>query len=199
MTSDEDDLPINPQPIETVSKKNTTNFFMKLLYFQKKNKASTKTGVTSKVPKTASSSTAQKKRKSSNTSPHLPVKRKRNSSSLDLSDSPAGGVTPAWSDAELLSEKTQTPEEVAQNLIKLWEEGNTIPFIARYRKNAIGNLTPDALRTVKESYDEICTLKRKMCTVVKTVKQLGKLDNKLQGNICAARTIEELDHLVRIV
>lgn len=198
MTSDEDDLPINPQPIETVSKKNTTNFFMKLLYFQKKNKASTKTGVTSKVPKTASSSTAQRKRKS-NTSPHLPVKRKRNSSSLDLSDSPAGGVTPAWSDAELLSEKTQTPEEVAQNLIKLWEEGNTIPFIARYRKNVIGNLTPDALRTVKESYDEICTLKRKMCTVVKTVKQLGKLDNKLQGNICAARTIEELDHLVRIV
>lgn len=153
---------------------------------------------TSKAPKSVSTCTAQRKRKPS-TSQHLPVKRKRNSNSLDLSVSPAGGVTPAWSDAELLSEKTQTSEEIAKNLIKLWEEGNTIPFIARYRKNVTGNLTPEALRTVKESYDEICTLKKKMCTVVKTVRQLGKLDNKLQGNICAARTIEELDHIVSIV
>lgn len=59
-------------------------------------------------------------------------------------------------------------------------------------------MTPEDLRMTKENYDEICVLKKKMCTVVKTVVQLGKLDNKLQGNICAARTIEELEHIVSI-
>lgn len=59
-------------------------------------------------------------------------------------------------------------------------------------------MTPEDLRMTKENYDEICDLKKKMCTVVKTVVQLGKLDNKLQGNICAARTLEELEHIVSI-
>ena len=40
-------------------------------------------------------------------------------------------VNPVWQDFELLSEKNQIDHDVARNLIKLWEEGNTIPFIAR--------------------------------------------------------------------
>ncbi|XP_066249350.1 uncharacterized protein YdcI [Euwallacea similis] len=105
-------------------------------------------------------------------------------------------VIPLWKDSELLAEKSLIDEQTAQNLIKLWEQGNTIPFIARYRKNVIGDMTPDVLRTTKEDYDEICNLKKRMVVVAKTVAaQQGKLDDKLQSNICAARTLEELEYI----
>ncbi|CAG9767210.1 unnamed protein product [Ceutorhynchus assimilis] len=103
--------------------------------------------------------------------------------------------SPMWDESMLLAEKSFIDEDVAKNLIKLWEEGNTIPFIARYRKNVIKDMTPEDLRTVKENYSEICVLKKKMITVAKAVTSLGKLDNKLQGNIFTARTVEELDHI----
>ncbi|KAH1027378.1 hypothetical protein HUJ05_000903 [Dendroctonus ponderosae] len=104
-------------------------------------------------------------------------------------------VCPTWQEPELLAEKTLIDESVARNLIKLWEDGNTIPFIARYRRNVIGDMTAENLRAIKEDYVEICELKKKICTVAKAVAQNGKLDLKIQQNICASRTIEELEHI----
>lgn len=134
-----------------------------------------------------------------------------------------GDVLPSWEEPELLADKSVIDESVARNLIKLWEDGNTIPFIARYvyanyclripkcsftiieiyiwlhfryRKNIIGDMTAENLRAIKEDYVEICELKKKICTVAKAVAQSGKLDEKIQQNILASKTIEELEHIV---
>ncbi|KAL1491059.1 hypothetical protein ABEB36_011712 [Hypothenemus hampei] len=104
-------------------------------------------------------------------------------------------IVPTWKDYELLSDQTQLNEDVVKNLIRLWEEGNTIPFIARYRKNLIGNLPPEVLQTTKQNYDNICSLKRRMSSIAKTITQQGKIDNKLLRQVCAARSNEELEYL----
>ncbi|XP_050310798.1 uncharacterized protein YdcI [Anthonomus grandis grandis] len=143
-------------------------------------------------PKKAKTTTAPKKQ----SKPPSPGPSKSSFIESDVSlDISMQDIQPAWDDAELLAEKSMIDEEVARNLIKLWEEGNTIPFIARYRKHVIGTMGPEELRTTKETFDEICTLKKKMCTVIKAVAQTKKLDNKLQKNICAVRTLEELEHI----
>lgn len=84
-------------------------------------------------------------------------------------------------------------------LIRLFEEGNTIPFIARYRKDITGNLNPDQLRDIKEEYDNICALKLRSQTVLKNIDKTGNLNSLLEKSILSARTVEELEHIVRVL
>lgn len=111
---------------------------------------------------------------------------------LDIGDMK---INPAWTDHELLAERSGIENYIAFNLVNLLNDGNTIPFIARYRKNVIGNMPPEELRTVKEEYDDICALKKRISTVVSSVAKLGKLDERLQRNICTVKTSEELEHI----
>ncbi|KAF7288029.1 hypothetical protein GWI33_000083 [Rhynchophorus ferrugineus] len=111
---------------------------------------------------------------------------------IDCNDA---SVTPSWTDFELLAERTCVEKYIAKNIFDLLNDGNTIPFIARYRKNFVGNMSPEELRTAKEHFDDICALKKKISTVITTVGKMGKLNEKLQQNICAVKTSEELDHI----
>ena len=60
-----------------------------------------------------------------------------------------------WRDHEILAEQEGLDNWVAQNLVKLFDAENTIPFIARYRKEMTGNMEPEQLRHAKETFEEI--------------------------------------------
>lgn len=104
-------------------------------------------------------------------------------------------IQPNWQDFELLSHETNIEPAVAKSVIKLLDEGNTIPFIARYRKNMINNMTPEELRVIKEEYEEIIHLKSKLKSITKTIEKTGQLNQHVRRSLAAVRTIEELEHL----
>lgn len=107
-------------------------------------------------------------------------------------------VEPEWRDYELLAEQKQLDFTISENIIKLFSKGNTIPFIARYRRSDTGNMDPEDLRDVKECYEEICDLKSKINTVVQTVNKMGQLNPKLRKSIVSVRSAEELELIVSI-
>lgn len=109
----------------------------------------------------------------------------------------AKNYEPLWSEHELLAEQTGLSLNVAKNITKLFEDGNTIPFIARYRRDATNNMTAEDLRAAKETCDEIIVLRNKMSTVIKSLKKLDVLTNDLAHAVTSSRSIEELEYIVR--
>lgn len=103
-----------------------------------------------------------------------------------------------WSVYELVAESQCIDEDVAKNTTELFEQGNTIPFIARYRKHITGNMEAERLRDFKEMYDKAVALKDKIHTVIKSITKLVgvKMEPGLRKSILAARSLEELDLLV---
>lgn len=101
-----------------------------------------------------------------------------------------------WEDHVLLSEWNNIDERIAKNLIKLFENGNTIPFIARYRKNLIGNITIEELKDARDKYVEINNIKSKGETVIKALQRQGQLTETLQKSILNSTSVEEIDYIV---
>ncbi len=96
-----------------------------------------------------------------------------------------------------LIEKFSLKNFQAENTIKLIDEGNTIPFIARYRKEATGELSDDVLR---EFYDRLMYLRNineKREEVTRLIDEQGKLTPEISAAITAAVTITELDDIYR--
>lgn len=106
------------------------------------------------------------------------------------------GMKPQWTEYELLAQQQNLNPHVAQHLIALFEEGNTIPFIARYRRDLTNNMSPETLREAKETYEEIGILKHKMALVVKNLEKAQVLTEPLKNKVTASRSIEELEYLV---
>ncbi|KAJ8912925.1 hypothetical protein NQ315_017255 [Exocentrus adspersus] len=102
-------------------------------------------------------------------------------------------ITPLWTDYELLSEQKSLEINIAKNVIDLFIDGNTIPFIARYRKNQTGNMSAELLREVKDSFDRICQLKAKMRTSINTVNKQGQLNSQLEKAMRSVKSLEELE------
>lgn len=103
-----------------------------------------------------------------------------------------------WNDYELLAQQQDIKPNISRNLIKLFQDGNTIPFLARYRRDRTENMTPEKLREVKDTFDEICHLKQKMQTVIKKIAKSGALDSQLEKTIKCAKSLEELEIIVSI-
>lgn len=112
----------------------------------------------------------------------------------DCGTSTSDKFEPYWKEYELLEDRHKLATHVAKNLIRLFENGNEIPFIARYRKNETQNMSAEELRHVKETYEEICALKARMNTILKTLIRLKKLDGSLKNTILNTASIEELEY-----
>ena len=84
--------------------------------------------------------------------------------------------------------------EAAVNLI---DEGNTIPFIARYRKEAHGSLDDEQLRNLHERLVYLRNLEEKKEQVLSSIEEQGKLTEELKAQITAAQTQVEVDDLYR--
>ena len=79
--------------------------------------------------------------------------------------------------------------------VKLIDEGNTIPFIARYRKEATGTLTDEQLRELGESLAYLRSLEERKSKVMESIEAQGKLTKELKSSIEAAQTLVEVEDL----
>ena len=84
-----------------------------------------------------------------------------------------------------------------KKVIELIDEGNTIPFIARYRKDVTGSLNDETLRKFDERLRYLRNLEEKKEKVIKRIEELGKLDDDLKSKILAVETLVELEDLYR--
>ncbi|MCX7694672.1 MAG: RNA-binding transcriptional accessory protein [Caloramator sp.] len=96
-----------------------------------------------------------------------------------------------------LSEELSIKEWQAKNTIELIDAGNTIPFIARYRKEATGNLDDTTLRNFYERLTYLRNLLAKKDEVKRLIDEQGKLTDEIIEKIEAAETITEVDDIYR--
>ena len=84
-----------------------------------------------------------------------------------------------------------------KKVIKLIDDGNTIPFIARYRKDVTGSLNDETLRKFDERLKYLRNLEDKKEKIIKRIDELSKLDDELKDSILNATTLVELEDLYR--
>src|SRR5262245_47371054 len=79
--------------------------------------------------------------------------------------------------------------------ITLLDDGNTIPFIARYRKEATGSLDEEQLRQVAERLETLRNLDKRRQAILESIAEQGKLTAELQQQLQAATTLTALEDL----
>ena len=84
-----------------------------------------------------------------------------------------------------------------ESAVKLIDEGNTIPFISRYRKEATGSLNDEVLRNLNERLAYLRGLEDKKTQVLGSIEEQGKLTEELKNQILAAETLVAVDDLYR--
>ena len=98
---------------------------------------------------------------------------------------------------ENISKDLNVKEVQVEKTLKLLEEGNTIPFIARYRKEVTGNLDEEQIRKINEVYEyEVNLLKRKE-DVIRLIDEKGLLTDELRDQIMKASKLVEVEDLYR--
>ncbi len=96
-----------------------------------------------------------------------------------------------------LAEELKIRPKQAEAAVNLIDEGNTIPFIARYRKEATGALDDEVLRNLYERLNYLRNLEEKKQTVLSSIEEQGKLTEELKQQILAAQTQVAVDDLYR--
>lgn len=83
----------------------------------------------------------------------------------------------------LISGQNNIPLRGVRGVIALLDEGATIPFISRYRKEATGGLDEEQVGTVKQQYEKLTELAKRRGTILSTIDEQGKLTDELRGKI----------------
>lgn len=96
-----------------------------------------------------------------------------------------------------LKEELQVEKWQVEAAVKLIDEGNTIPFISRYRKEATGSLNDEALRNLYERLTYLRNLEEKKEQVMGSIEEQGKLTEELKTKILAAETLVVVEDLYR--
>ncbi len=97
----------------------------------------------------------------------------------------------------LLKEEFSLRDEQVNNVIQLIDEGNTIPFIARYRKEKTDGMTDEVLRDFNDRLTYLRNLEDKKAEITRLIDEQGNLTNEISENINAAVTLTELDDIYR--
>ena len=98
---------------------------------------------------------------------------------------------------EILAAELDCRAEYVQNVVTLIDEGNTIPFIARYRKELHGSMDDQVLRTLADRLQYLRNLDERRAEVKSAVEAQGKLTEELSAAIDAAATLAEVEDLYR--
>ena len=98
---------------------------------------------------------------------------------------------------EQLARELNRPAEHIENVVRLLDEGNTIPFIARYRKELHGSMDDTALRTLEERLAYLRNLTERKERVKASIAEQEKLTDELAAAIDAAQTLAEVEDLYR--
>ena len=98
---------------------------------------------------------------------------------------------------EIIAKELDLREAGVQAAVNLMDEGCTIPFISRYRKEVTGNLTDVELRNIEERLTYLRKLDERINTVLKSIEEQGKLTDELKSQILNVKTLSELEDLYR--
>ena len=98
---------------------------------------------------------------------------------------------------KIISEELGIKKEQVENTIKLIDEGNTIPFIARYRKEVTGGLSDEILRELGERLSYLRNLEQRKEEVIKSIDEQGKLTDEIMQAVAIAKTLAEVEDIYR--
>ena len=99
--------------------------------------------------------------------------------------------------SQIIAEELNIRENQVEAAIKLIDEGNTIPFIARYRKEVTGGLSDEVLRDLGERLTYLRNLEKRKEEVVKSIEEQGKLTEEISKSIEEAKTLAEVEDIYR--
>ena len=99
--------------------------------------------------------------------------------------------------AKVIAEEIGKSQKAVENVIALLDEGCTIPFIARYRKEAHGAMDDTSLRALEERLKYLRNLEARKEEIKKSIEEQGKLTEELAASIDAAKTLAEAEDLYR--
>ena len=97
--------------------------------------------------------------------------------------------------AKLIANALQLQEKAVANTLSLLEEGCTIPFISRYRKERTGGLDEVQIAAISDRFDKLKEIEKRKETVIKTITELGKMTPELQQRIDACWDATELEDI----
>ena len=98
---------------------------------------------------------------------------------------------------EILCSELNIRRTQAEAAVKLLDDGNTVPFIARYRKEATGGLDDDQLRALTERLSYLRNLQKRREEVLSLIGEQGKLTEEIEAAVAAASTLTEIDDIYR--
>lgn len=98
---------------------------------------------------------------------------------------------------DILTEEFSLKKWQIENTIELIDAGNTIPFIARYRKEKTGSLDDEILRTLSDRLSALRSLEDRKSEVTRLIDEQGKLTDELIHDISEAKTVSELEDIYR--
>ena len=90
-----------------------------------------------------------------------------------------------------------TDETKTQNVINLLDEGNTIPFIARYRKELTGNMDDQLIRSISDRLAALRAIEERKAEVIRLIDEQGKLTDEITAAVEKAKTLTELEDIYR--
>lgn len=96
-----------------------------------------------------------------------------------------------------IAEELNIKPQQVENTIKLIDEGNTIPFIARYRKEVTGGLSDETLRDLGERLNYLRNLEQRKEEVIKSIDEQGKLTDEILQAVATAKTLAEVEDIYR--
>ena len=96
-----------------------------------------------------------------------------------------------------IAEELNIKETQVEAAVKLIDEGNTIPFIARYRKEATGGLSDETLRELGERLNYLRNLEQRKEEVIKSIEEQGKLTDEILQSVAIAKTLAEVEDIYR--
>lgn len=100
-----------------------------------------------------------------------------------------------WTDVDYMSEINNVDRRIVENVVRLFKEDNTIPFIARYRKNMTGSMDADKLRALLDSFEQAKLVKLRAATIIKSIDKLGKWSPELHSAVMSTRSLADLEHI----
>ncbi len=96
-----------------------------------------------------------------------------------------------------IAEELNVKNTQVENAVKLIDEGNTIPFIARYRKEVTGGLSDEQLRVLGERLTYLRNLEQRKEEVIKSIEEQGKLTDEILQAIAVAQTLADVEDIYR--
>lgn len=98
---------------------------------------------------------------------------------------------------KIIAEELNIKSSQVENTVKLIDEGNTIPFIARYRKEVTGGLSDEILRELGERLNYLRNLEQRKEEVIKSIDEQGKLTDEILQAVAIAKTLAEVEDIYR--